>query len=122
MALVMQALQEKIRRLFSYLEADYGFSLTHFETDSAAATNFTARYAGEHIYILIVRTQGRVEVRFSTEGTHWSDKEALLERMGIDRSRHPITDLGFWTGYTLEVQATDLRQHMDFILTHLLGR
>lgn len=118
----MQALQEKIRQLFSYLETDYSFSLTHFETESAVATNFIARYAGEHLYLLILRNQGRVEVRFSTEGTDWSDKEALLEGVGIDRSRHPTTDLGFWTGHTLKVQAEDLRQHMDLILTHLLDR
>lgn len=114
--------RKEIQWLFSYLETDYGFSLSGFESNPKVATNFLAQYEGDDLYIVISKKLGKVRIRLSVDGQNWHDKDELLEAIEIRHDRYPTTDLGFWTGHVLQSQAEDLKQHLDLILTYLLNR
>ena len=68
----------------------------------------------------IERDRGQVFVELRRADGLWEDKDAILQRLGIARSRHANDAHGAWTGYQLSVQADDVRRHLPLLRQYLL--
>ncbi len=113
------SLAEGWRERFGFLESEHGFALTDFIDTPAAFDNCVATYARAPFTLRLSRERGQVFVEMRHGTGPWHDKDALLARHGIHRTRHPLADDGAWTGYATATQAQDLRLYLPTLL-HLV--
>ena len=108
---------------FAFLEREAGFALAGFTDAPAAFDNCVAHYVrpggSAPLELRIERDRGQVFVEMRRGSTAWQDKDALLEGLGVARSRHAIGPDGSWSGYHMAVQASDLQQHLPLLAQHL---
>ena len=109
----MDALKAELSQHFGFLEVAgfvleiQGYSPKHFG-------NFVATYASPDLTIRLTRDRSQVFVGLAAKNESWLDKEALLEKIGVPRTRHPTLS-GLWSGYELATQAQDLQQFLPKI-------
>jgi hypothetical protein len=113
----------ELKQHFGYLETDFGFSLRSFTDEPRAFNNFYANYSRPPVEIRIMRDRGQVFVELKYGDGEWQHKEGLLADLGVPSSRFPTHKPdeygGFWTGYHIENQSTDLKEHLPKLIEHL---
>jgi hypothetical protein len=113
----------ELKQYFGYLETDFGFSLRSFTDKPRMFDNFMANYSRPPVEIRIVRDRGEVFVDLKYGDGEWQSKEELLKNLGVPASRFPTRKPeeygGFWTGYYIENQSTDLRKYLPMLIEHL---
>lgn len=114
-----------LRAGFAFLEQEAGFTLAEFIDTPRAFDNCVARYTSTAdgapaLELRIERDRGQVFVELRRADGPWEDKDAILQRLGIARSRHANDAHGAWTGYQLSVQADDVRRHLPLLRQYVL--
>jgi hypothetical protein len=112
----MTTFREHLLKTFGFL-TDAGFSLEIETYRPDVFGNYSAVFTAPHMQIRIVSDRSEVFVDIRIPGGHWHDKEVLLEQAGIPRSRHPLNEIGLWSGYREDVQVRDLEQHLQILKT-----
>ncbi len=111
----MTTFRERLLKTFGFL-TDAGFSLEIETYRPDVFGNYSALFTASDLQIRLVSDRGEVFVDIRIPGGHWYDKEVILERAGIPRTRHP-NEIGLWTGYREDVQARDLEQYLQILKT-----
>ena len=73
--------------------------------------NFVALCSSPKSRVRITNDRGQIFVDVATLSGPWSDKEKILESLGILRERHETIN-GLWSGYEPAVQALELEQYL----------
>lgn len=119
----MRDFRTDLNQHFGYLETEWGFSLESFTDQPRAFDNFLAVYSRSNVDIQIIRDRSQLFIAFRQDGGPWHEKDHLLEKLGVPRSRFPNyrIDDGYelWSGYDNGNQSNDLRTYLDLILQHL---
>lgn len=115
--------QADLNQHFGFLEAEFGFSLVSFTDQPSAFDNFLAIYSRSHVDIQIIRDRSQIFIAFRESNGPWHEKERLLEKIGVRRSRFPNSKIGdsyeLWSGYNIANQSNDLRKYLDTILQNI---
>jgi hypothetical protein len=106
--------REHLLKIFGFL-IDAGFSLEIETYRPDVFGNYSAIFAAADMQIRLVSDRSEVFVDIGLADGSWCDKEVLLEQAGIPRSRHPLNEIGLWSGYREEVQARDLEQYLQIL-------
>jgi len=106
----MDALRLELSRHFGFLELA-GFVLRIEDFSPQHFGNFVATYASADLSIRLTRDRGQVFVDLSAGNESWQDKEVLLEKLAVPRTRHPTVS-GLWSGYEISIQALELQQYL----------
>jgi hypothetical protein len=112
----MTNLREHLLKSFGFL-IQAGFSLEIHDDRPDVFGNYVAIFTAPDLLIRLVSDRSQVFVEVRVPGGDWCDKEILLEQGGIPRTRHPLNEIGLWTGYREDVQAKDLQQHLQILKT-----
>jgi hypothetical protein len=112
----MANLHARLLKSFGFL-TDAGFSLEIDDYRPDVFGNSVATFTAPDLLIRLVSDRSQVFVEIGIPGGHWCDKELLLEQRGIPRTRHPLNEIGLWTGYDEAVQARDIEQHLKILKT-----
>jgi hypothetical protein len=108
--------REHLLKTFGFL-THAGFSLEIETYRPDVFGNYSAVFTAPDMQIRLVSDRSEVFVDIGLADGSWCDKEVLLEQAGIPRSRHPLNEVGLWTGYRENVQARDLEQYLQIIKT-----
>ena len=107
-----------INQYFDYLTTEYGFLVVSKEFFPEIFGNFIIRLEKGNVRITISRDRGQVFIDFFSPRLGEKDKESILVEQGIPRERFP-TKSELWTGYEIEKQSIDLKQHLKLILDYI---
>jgi hypothetical protein len=108
--------REHLLKTFGFL-TDAGFSLEIETYRPDVFGNYSAIFTAPDMQIRLVSDRSEVFVDILSADGSWRDKEVLLEQAGIPRTRHPLNEIGLWSGYGEEVQARDLEQYLQILKT-----
>ena len=107
-----------LKQYFDFLIAEFGFVVTSKEFFPKNFGNLIIKLEKDGVRITISRDRNQVFIDFFTSGMGEKDKESILEETGISRNRYP-TKSGLWTGYEIEKQSMDLKQHLKLMLDYI---
>jgi hypothetical protein len=107
--------REHLLKTFSVL-TDAGFSLEIETYRPDVFGNYSAIFTAPQMQIRLVSDRSQVFVDIGLADGSWCDKEVLLEQAGIPRTRHPLNEIGLWSGYCEDVQARDLEQYLQILI------
>ena len=107
--------REHLLKTFSVL-TDAGFSLEIETYRPDVFGNYSAIFTAPQMQIRLVSDRSQVFVDIGLADGSWCDKEVLLEQAGIPRTRHPLNEIGLWSGYREDVQARDLEQYLQILI------
>jgi hypothetical protein len=110
----MATFREHLLKTFGFL-TDAGFSLEIETYRPEVFGDYSATFTAPDVQIRLVSDRSQVFVDIRIPGGHWRDKEVILENAGIPRSRHPLNEIGHWSGYREDVQARDLEQYLQIL-------
>jgi hypothetical protein len=106
--------REHLLKTFGFL-TDAGFSLEIQTYRPDVFGDYSATFTAPDVQIRLVSDRSQVFVDIRIPSSDWYDKEVLLEQAGIPRSRHPLNEVGLWTGYGEDIQARDLEQYLQIL-------
>jgi|SRR5271156_6294509 len=106
--------REHLLKTFGFL-TDAGFSLVIETYRPDVFGNYSAVFTAPDMQIRLVSDRSEVFVDIGLADGSWCDKEVLLEQAGIPRTRHPLNEIGLWSGYREDVQARDLEQYLQVL-------
>jgi hypothetical protein len=110
----MATFREHLLQTFGFL-TDAGFSLEIETYRPDVFGNYSAVFTAPDMQIRLVSDRSEVFVDIGLANGSWCDKEVLLEQAGIPRSRHPLNEIGLWSGYREDVQARDLEKYLQVL-------
>ena len=110
----MANLRARLLKTFGFL-TDAGFSLEISDYRPDVFGNYIAIFTAPDLLIRLVSDRSQVFVEIRVPGGHWCDKELLLEQRGIPRTRHPLDEIGLWSGYREETLARDLQEYLSVL-------
>ena len=111
---MVSALGPKYEPIFAILEhAGFSCVVEYYRPD--AFGNFVVLCSAPMARVRVTNERGQIFVDIASGGGPWSDKEAILESMGIPRTRHETRN-GLWSGYDPAVQALELERFLPKIL------
>jgi hypothetical protein len=93
----MANLRARLLKTFGF-PTDAGFSLEISDYRPDVFGNYIAIFTAPDLLIRLVSDRSQVFVEIRVPGGHWCDKELLLEQRGIPRTRHPLDEIGLWSG------------------------
>jgi hypothetical protein len=109
-----QELKTIFDQYFKFLTDDYGYTIDKSQYDAKAFGNFVIELSRGQKRIRITSDRLQVFVDIFIPKSGWVDKEDILERKGIKRTRFSITS-GLWDGYEIQNQAQDIQDNRDLL-------
>ena len=111
---MVSALDPKYLPIFSVLErAGFTCSVDDYRPDVFG--NFVVLCSTPTARIKVTNDRGQVFVAIAKASGPWTDKETMLENLGVPRARHETKE-GLWSGYDPAAQAAELELFLPRLL------
>jgi hypothetical protein len=107
---MISGLGPQYSELFSVLErAGFACEVQNHRPDVFG--NFVVMCSSPKARVRITNDRGQIFIDVAALSGPWSDKETILESLGISRERHETIN-GLWSGHNPAVQASELAQFL----------
>ena len=111
-------MSEELRNIFDkhfrFLTSDYGYTVDSSMYDERAFGNFGIELSKGQRRIKITSDRSQIFVDILDAKLGWVDKDEILEKYGILRTRFNTTN-GLWDGYEIGNVANDLKQNRNIL-------
>lgn len=99
---------------FRFLTADYGYTVESSTYDERAFGNFGIELTKGQKKIKIISDRSQIFVDVFDEKLGWVDKNKILEKKGILKTRFKTTN-GLWDGFEIQNVVIDLKKNRSIL-------